>query len=112
LDIFLPKKKSSVDRAKAFLWLIFHYLESPTAQNPFDDDWSQQNSGKIPLIRTLTDAEFDLENVDTPEETEWGKKMTDQRNSFLKKIVTNNTDAAPTPIPQSWLSFLLSPPPC
>jgi Ino eighty subunit 1 len=87
LDLFLPKNLSSADRARAFLWLAFYYLEGPTIPNPFDDDYSRNNPGKVPMIRRLNDSE--RENVDTPEEIEWGKKMSGQRNTFLKKLVSS-----------------------
>ncbi|KAF9243938.1 hypothetical protein BU15DRAFT_86352 [Melanogaster broomeanus] len=89
LDIFLPINISSADRAKAFLWLIFHYLEGPDQTNPYDDDYSRENPGKVPWLRRLTDAEMAEENVDTPEEIEWGKSMSAQRNLFLQRLVTS-----------------------
>jgi Ino eighty subunit 1 len=91
LDLFLPANISSSDRARAFLWLIFHYLEEPNAPNPFDDDYSRkhQHLEKIPRLRRLTEAEQKLENVDTPEEIEWGQKMSSQRNTFLHKLVSS-----------------------
>jgi Ino eighty subunit 1 len=90
LDLFLPGNLASYDRARAFLWLIFHYLEDADAENPFDDDYSRKHRHltKIPWIRRLTEAEQKLENVDTPEEVEWGNKMSAQRNVFLHKLVT------------------------
>ncbi|KAI5991619.1 hypothetical protein EDD15DRAFT_2368962 [Pisolithus albus] len=68
LDLFLPMKISSADRAKAFLWLMFHYLEGPDQPNPYDDDYSRQNPGKVPRLRRLSDAEMAEENVDTENE--------------------------------------------
>ncbi|KAF9229510.1 hypothetical protein BS17DRAFT_876986 [Gyrodon lividus] len=89
LDLFLPINTSSADRARAFLWLIFHYLEGPDQPNPYDDDHSRENLGKVPWLRRLTDAEMAEENVDTPEEIEWGKTMSAQRNSFLQRLVNS-----------------------
>ncbi|KAI6045005.1 hypothetical protein EDC04DRAFT_2598969 [Pisolithus marmoratus] len=85
----LEKAISSADRAKAFLWLMFHYLEGPDQPNPYDDDYSRQNPGKVPRLRRLSDAEMAAENVDTVEEIEWGKAMSAQRNLFLKRLVTS-----------------------
>ncbi|KAG1715639.1 hypothetical protein ID866_1521 [Astraeus odoratus] len=87
LDLFLPMKISSADRARAFLWLMFHYLEGPDQPNPYDDDYSRQNPGKVPRLRRLSDAEMAAENVDTKEEIEWGKTMSTQRNHFLQRLV-------------------------
>jgi len=96
LDIFLPGNLSSMDRAQVFLWLMFHYLESPAAQNPFHDEHSRNNPGKVPVIRRLSDAEMEMENVDTPEEVEWGNKMSNLRNEFLHKLVSStNIDRRP-----------------
>ncbi|KAK7064452.1 Ino eighty subunit 1 [Favolaschia claudopus] len=87
LDIFLPKALSSQDRARAFLWLMYHYLEGPEGQNPYDDSYSRSNPGKAPLIRKLTKDEEEKENVDTQEEKQWGVLMTNQRNLFLSRLV-------------------------
>jgi Ino eighty subunit 1 len=89
LDLFLPRDLSSVDRARAFLWLIYHYLESPKPPNPFDDEYSRKNLGKAPFLRYLSDAAMEKENVDTPEEIEWGNMMSGQRNAFLQRLVSS-----------------------
>ncbi|ESK98397.1 hypothetical protein Moror_147 [Moniliophthora roreri MCA 2997] len=109
LDLFIPKALSSLDRARTFLWLIYHYLESPESPNPFDDNHSRSHPGKAPFLRPLSDAEMAKENVDTREEIEWGKRMSGQRNIFLHKLVSSLEDekkskaAAPhfVPEPQS-----------
>lgn len=89
LDLFLPKPLASPDRGRAFLWMIYHYLESSEPPNPFDIPHAHQVPGKAPYIRPLTQAEMMKENVDTPEELEWGKRMSAQRNVFLQKLVTS-----------------------
>ncbi|KAH7915342.1 hypothetical protein BJ138DRAFT_1109720 [Hygrophoropsis aurantiaca] len=89
LDLFLPINISSADRARAFLWLIFHYLEGPGQPNPYDDDYSRQHPGKVPWLRRLTDPEMKLENVDSQDEIKWGKAMSSQRNAFLQKLVSS-----------------------
>ncbi|KAJ7655088.1 hypothetical protein DFH06DRAFT_1282182 [Mycena polygramma] len=87
LDLFLPKPLSSQDRARVFLWLMYHYLENPDGQNPFDDPYSRINRGKAPLVRKLSKEEEAKENVDTMEEKEWGAMMSGQRNAFLSRLV-------------------------
>lgn len=88
LDLFLPNTGlASASRGRAFLWLLYHYLESNTGPNPFDDQYSARHPGKIPLLRKLTAAEHESENVDTQEEIEWGNNMSLQRNLFLQKLV-------------------------
>ncbi|KII93341.1 hypothetical protein PLICRDRAFT_99947 [Plicaturopsis crispa FD-325 SS-3] len=87
LDLFLPVKISSADRARAFLWLLHRYLEGPDIPNPYDDEHSRANPGKVPWLRRLSDKE--VENVDLPEEIEWGRTMSNQRNSFLQRLVSS-----------------------
>ncbi|THU94847.1 hypothetical protein K435DRAFT_724230 [Dendrothele bispora CBS 962.96] len=87
LDLFLPKPLSSSDRARVFLWLMFHYLESSNT-NPFDDEYSRNNPTKAPLLRTLSASEMARENIDTREEIEWGRTMSARRNQFLQKLVS------------------------
>jgi len=91
LDLFLPKRDlSSFDRAQAFLWLVYYYLENSNEPNPFGDDYSRTNAGKAPFLHTLTDTQIEAENVDTPEEIAWGKKMSAQRNAFLQRLVSSS----------------------
>ncbi|KAI0702493.1 hypothetical protein BC835DRAFT_1263785 [Cytidiella melzeri] len=114
LDLFLPINLSSVSRAKAFLWLIFHYLSEPDAPNPFDDDWSRQNPGKVPRMQSISREEMLRENQDPPEEVEWGRRMSSMRSKFLKELVDEmeadnrrkkSAAAAPQPSPYSTPGF-------
>ena len=92
MDLFLPSKSkrlSSADRAQAFLWLIYHYLESSAGPNPFDDYYSAKNPGRIPVLRRLTLVQYENENIDATEELEWGSMMSNQRNVFLQKLVSS-----------------------
>lgn len=73
---------TSESRARAFLWLCHHYYEA-TLPNPFDDAHSRKKPGHVPALETLSSEEAALENVDTPEEKEWGEKMTAQRKVFM-----------------------------
>lgn len=66
---------------------MYHYLESDKGPNPFGDGYSSRHPGKAPALRRLTKAEYNRENVDTPDEIEWGQNMTYQRNVFLQKLV-------------------------
>ncbi|KAA1468638.1 hypothetical protein DENSPDRAFT_834019 [Dentipellis sp. KUC8613] len=90
VDIFLPINISSVARAKAFLWMVFHYHESPDLPNPFSDDYARSHPGKVPWLLRLSPEEQRRENVDPPEEIEWGKKMAGQRSMFLQDLVSGN----------------------
>lgn len=84
LDLFLPIKISSVSRARAFLWLAFHYHEAPFA-NPFEDEHARQNVGLIPGLVVLSEEEFEQENVDPEDERDYATKMTKLRMEFLAK---------------------------
>lgn len=87
VDLFLPINISSAARAKAFLWMIFHYHEGPNLANPFSDDHARRNPGKVPWLLRLSRDEQLHENVDPPEEVEWGKKMAQARSRFLQDLV-------------------------
>ncbi|TBU35085.1 hypothetical protein BD311DRAFT_681493 [Dichomitus squalens] len=87
LDLFLPINLSSSSRARVFLWLMYHYLQGPDKPNPFDDDYSRANPPKVPRMRSLTREEQAQENVDPPDEVEWGKRMSATRSKFLKELV-------------------------
>jgi len=105
LDLFLPINLSSASRARAFLWLMFHYLSAPGTPNPFDDEYSRSNPGKVPRMLNLNRDEMLLENEDPPEEIEWGKKMSALRGVFLQELVNEMSQEEkrrknPPPIPQ------------
>lgn len=87
VDLFLPINISSAARAKAFLWMVFHYHEGPNLANPFADDHARRNPGKVPWLLRLSREEQAQENVDPPEELEWGKKMAQTRSRFLQDLV-------------------------
>jgi Ino eighty subunit 1 len=84
LDIFLPIKLSSPTRARAFLWLAFHYHEAPLP-NPFDDEHARNHLGLIPELTPLSEEEFEKENVDPEDERNYATKMTKMRMEFLAK---------------------------
>ncbi|KAI0321682.1 hypothetical protein OF83DRAFT_1192785 [Amylostereum chailletii] len=88
VDLFLPINISSMARARAFLWLIFHYHEGPDVPNPFDDEYSRKYPGKVPWLHRLSPEEHRRENVDPPDEIEWGKKMAQQRSAFLQDLIS------------------------
>ncbi|KAI0001778.1 hypothetical protein BJV77DRAFT_1063176 [Russula vinacea] len=84
LDLFLPIKISSPSRARAFLWLAFHYHEAPSL-NPFEDQHERKHLGLIPELAPLTEEEFEKENVDPEDERNYATKMTKLRIDFLAK---------------------------
>ncbi len=93
-DFFSPINVSSESRARAFLWLCYHYHESPLP-NPFDDEYSRRHPGQVPTLESLSPEEAKLENMDTPEEKEWGLRMKEQRRIFMEnkdKSAQTDTD--------------------
>ena len=76
-----------MSRANAFLWMIFHYLSPPDAENPFDDEYSHAHPGKAPKLVTISREEMLRENQDPQEEIEWGRRMSAMRSKFLKELV-------------------------
>lgn len=79
-DLIMKTNYSSESRARAFLWLMWFYLESDFTEegceeNPFgagvDYNVDVANQG-VPRIDPLTEEEAALENVDTQEEIDFG----------------------------------------
>ncbi|EMD41742.1 hypothetical protein CERSUDRAFT_79380 [Gelatoporia subvermispora B] len=87
LDLFLPINLSSASRARAFLWLMFYYLQGPDKPNPFADELSRAQPGKVPRLNHLSREQMQQENVDPPEEIDWGRKMSAHRTKFLRDLV-------------------------
>ena len=74
---------SSQSRARAFLWLCYHYHEASTP-NPFAQDDSEGTPDRVPPFVALTEAEVKAENIDTAEEHQRGLNMADTRRRFLE----------------------------
>ncbi|KFY60253.1 hypothetical protein V497_03743 [Pseudogymnoascus sp. VKM F-4516 (FW-969)] len=91
-DLIMRPTLSSKSRARALLWLMWHYLESDFTEegckeNPFgagvDYGTGVSNQG-VPALTKLSDAEMALENVDTPEETEYGEAKMRERKRIIE----------------------------
>lgn len=67
--------------------MIFHYHEGPHLANPFADEYALRHPQKVPWLQRLSQEEQRRENVDPPEEIEWGRKMAAQRSQFLQDLV-------------------------
>ncbi|KAL9124052.1 MAG: hypothetical protein Q9217_006583 [Psora testacea] len=91
-DLVMRSTLSSKSRARAFLWLIWWYLESDfTAEaaltNPFGP--GQPGDGtdglpiKVPPFEHLTEAQADAENVDTESEIQYGEIKRLERRRIL-----------------------------
>ncbi|KAI9821617.1 MAG: hypothetical protein M1832_003291 [Thelocarpon impressellum] len=121
-DLVTRTTLSSRSRARGFLWLMWWYLESDfsvedAARNPFGAGLPPEVDGvpqKLPSFEHLTEEQKELENVDTQDELEYGRKKQEERRKIMEmdaavaapppkrgKKSTNNLvasdDGAPSP---------------
>lgn len=101
-DLFMRTSISSASRARAFLWLMWFYLESDftekgAEENPFgagvDYHVNVKNQG-VPRFDYLTKAQQEQENIDTQEEIEYGHAKMQERKHIIeadKAILLNRT---------------------
>ncbi|KAF1965763.1 ino eighty subunit 1 [Bimuria novae-zelandiae CBS 107.79] len=95
-DLVMRPNLSSRSRATAFLWLMWWYLESDFSKedalrNPFgpgqygagEDQGPNSLPVKCPPFEFLTPEQEALENVDTPEEQEFGEQKRKERTVIL-----------------------------
>jgi Ino eighty subunit 1 len=94
-DLVMRGSLSSASRARAFLWLIWWYLESDfgyddSQRNPFGP--GQYGDGeespdalplKVPTLESLTEEQAALENVDTEDEQRFGEVKRKERIAIL-----------------------------
>ncbi|KKA27055.1 hypothetical protein TD95_002466 [Thielaviopsis punctulata] len=99
-DLVMKTQYSSITRAKAFLWLIWFYLESDFTEegcdeNPFgrgvDYGLNVANQG-IPQLRVMTPEEEAQENVDTQSELDFGEEKRLLRHRILEHDLSNLQD--------------------
>lgn len=90
-DLIMKTNLSSTSRARAFLWIVWFYLESDFTEegcmeNPFGEgvDYGVDvaNQG-VPRLEELSATDEAYENVDTPDEVEFGKT----KQAMRKKII-------------------------
>ncbi|KAG6842491.1 hypothetical protein C0991_000017 [Blastosporella zonata] len=91
VELFTRENVSSLSRARAFLWLCYHYLESPMEENDddYDDDsptnpFADSRRGNLPTFTFLSDTEIIQENVDPDEEKALAEKLVAQRLEIVK----------------------------
>ncbi|EGC45606.1 INO80 chromatin remodeling complex Ies1 [Histoplasma capsulatum var. duboisii H88] len=87
-DLVMRSSLSSRSRVRAFLWLMWYYLESDFSvhdalNNPFGPGLVGEGTDglplKVPAFEPLTEAEADAENVDTAEEIQFGEEKQRER---------------------------------
>ncbi|KAK0505888.1 hypothetical protein EDD18DRAFT_9523 [Armillaria luteobubalina] len=100
IDLFLPVDVSSASRARAFLWLCYHFHEATSAVNEDDYDTEvlsvnpfcdSHRPVKAPAFVMITRAEAEKENVDTEEEVARAEKSVSHRNDIINKASTMST---------------------
>lgn len=91
-DLIMRTNLSSKSRARAFLWLMWFYLESDfteegAEENPFgpgvDYGVRVRNQG-VPRFDYLTPEEEALENIDTQEEKDYGLAKMKERKRIIE----------------------------
>lgn len=94
-DLVMRGSLSSASRARAFLWLVWWYLESDfgyedSQRNPFGPgiygEGDKEHGAlpiKIPPLESLTEEQAALENVDTEEEKLFGEVKRKERIAIL-----------------------------
>ncbi|KTW31402.1 hypothetical protein T552_00047 [Pneumocystis carinii B80] len=92
IDLFIKPTFSSESRARAFLWLCWHYLETDgssevATRNPFNYGYNE-NPLSAPALKSITEEEAAEENVDTPTELEYAVKMAEERKKYLQESET------------------------
>lgn len=91
-DLIMKTSLSSASRAKAFLWLMWFYLESDfteegAEENPFGAGvvyYEQVRNQGVPTLEFLSPELEALENIDTPEEMEYGHSKMRERKRIIE----------------------------
>ncbi|KAL3472195.1 Ino eighty subunit 1 [Aspergillus californicus] len=93
-DLVMRSTLSSSSRAKAFLWLMWWYLESDFSaeaalNNPFGPGLEGEGTGglpiKVPTFDMLTEEQANEENIDTPSEIDYGEEKRLERKRILEE---------------------------
>ncbi|THC89271.1 hypothetical protein EYZ11_011279 [Aspergillus tanneri] len=93
-DLVMRSTLSSKSRARAFLWLMWWYLESDFSHeaalnNPFGPGLDGEGTGglpiKVPNFESLTEDQANDENVDTQSEIEYGEAKRLERKRILEE---------------------------
>ncbi|KAG0138364.1 hypothetical protein HOY82DRAFT_476251 [Tuber indicum] len=90
-DLVMRSTLSSKSRARAFLWLMWWYLEGDfdtesAMKNPFGQGQEAKDGGvpcRVPQFEHLTEEQAAKENVDADGEIEFGEKMRLERKKGL-----------------------------
>lgn len=91
-DLIMRTSLSSKSRATAFLWLMWFYLESDfteegSEENPFGPGvvhFEELRNQGVPYFETLSPTMEAAENIDTPEEIEYGENKMKERKRIIE----------------------------
>lgn len=97
-DLVMKPTISSKSRARAFLWLMWWYLQSNFSEeaalnNPFGSGMRGSKdtmSIKVPELEELTDEQGEAENVDPPDEIAFGEEKQLERKRILENDEPDN----------------------
>jgi Ino eighty subunit 1 len=89
-DLIMRSTLSSKSRARAFLWLMWWYLEGDftiksAEDNPYGKGQEAKDGGipcRVPQFEHLTEDQAAMENVDAAQEIEFGERMQKERKSM------------------------------
>lgn len=96
-DLVMRGTLSSKSRAKAFLWLIWYYLEGDFSgdaalNNPFGQGQVGEGTNglplKVPSFEHLSEEQANAENVDTEAEKVYGERKRLERRRILEEDAT------------------------
>jgi hypothetical protein len=98
-DLVMRTTLSSRSRARAFLWLMWFYLESDFTEqkcleNPFGKGKLSRDKSKswcVPEFEYLTEEQAAKENVDTEEEIAFGEAKREERKRMYAVPATRTT---------------------
>ncbi len=93
LSLLTPVRISSAERARAFLYIIYRYLESSTDVNPFTEKGNPENFS----LRLLSEEDYQAlgENQDEESEIAWGEQMRIHRQEFIANPPPNISTGKP-----------------
>ncbi|CAA7266626.1 unnamed protein product [Cyclocybe aegerita] len=96
LDLFLRSDISSASRARAFLWLCYNYLESPSLEDDYDDEpvpnpFSDPTKNSAPTLSFLTADERKQENQESAEDLVLTERLVIQRTRIVQSYNTKGS---------------------
>ncbi|ORY82541.1 hypothetical protein BCR37DRAFT_398518 [Protomyces lactucae-debilis] len=98
--LFSKSDLTTDSRARAFLWLCYHYIETNgTLEEALTNPFGQPEAGLlVPTLVPCDEGAIAAENIDTPEELEYAEFAVRQRRLYLEnavlKVEQSKQDAA------------------